>query len=136
MITGVCTLHIRYKNVVKCIYLLVRAICSLTSYHARSLSAKINNKATGMKYLCQEFCSFVFIVLTTRAGVAAVSSCSEMSLCTTDAGATGICVNGVCVDRIEPETRHGLTFVITAKYPVATLQVCINLVRRYIGWQQ
>ena len=70
------------------------------------------------------------------AGVAAVSSCSEMRPCTTDAGATDICANGVCVDRIGPETRHGLTFVITTKYPVATLQVGINLVRRYIGWQQ
>jgi len=86
-----------------------------------------------MKYLCQVLCSFVFIVLTARAGVAALSSCSEMRPCTTDAGATGICANGVCVDRIEPETRHGLTFVITAKYPVTTLQVGINLVRRYIG---
>jgi len=76
-----------------------------------------------MKYLCQVFCSFILIVLTARAGVAAVSSCSEMRPCTTDAGATGICANSVCVDRIEPETRHGLAFVITAKYPVDTLQV-------------
>ena len=65
-------------------------------------------------------------MLTSRAGVAAVSSCSEMRPCTTDAGATGICANGVCVDRIESETRHGLAFVITAKYPVATLQVGKN----------